>query len=402
LFWSVHRSLKAQLLHLIRFRISRQHLRNHGSEAHLDRMFKLADPNNPNVLTIGFARRFATYKRATLLFENLSLLREIICDSKRPVLFVFAGKAHPADQPGQDFLRRVAEIARLPEFEGHILLIEGYDLQLARRLVSGVDVWLNNPIYPLEACGTSGMKAGMNGVLNLSVLDGWWGEGYDGRNGWAIKPASATLDDARRNQEEARTLYELLQDSVIPLYYDIGPAGYSPGWMAMAKHSMASILPHFNSTRMLGEYLAKSYQPAAQQWRRYSQSDYAGARAVASWKTKVRAAWQNIALRRIDSPRRRIPFGENLRLEVAVNLNGLIPDDVVVQLLFGRPDDGDQPQKAQSYDFKDEGQIAGGTEHLYVLEFRPDLCGKIEYRIRIYPYHELLTHRFEMGMMTWL
>jgi starch phosphorylase len=402
LFGSVHRSLKAQLLHLIRFRISRQHLRNHGSEAHLDRMFKLADPNNPNVLTIGFARRFATYKRATLLFENLSLLREIICDAKRPVLFVFAGKAHPADQPGQDFLRRVAEIARLPEFESHILLIEGYDLQLARRLVSGVDVWLNNPIYPLEACGTSGMKAGMNGVLNLSVLDGWWGEGYDGRNGWAIKPASATLDDARRNQEEARTLYELLQDSVIPLYYDIGPAGYSPGWMAMAKHSMASILPHFNSTRMLGEYLAKSYQPAAQQWRRYSQSGYAGARAVASWKTKVRAAWQNIALRRIDAPRRRIPFGENLRLEVAVNLNGLIPDDVVVQLLFGRPDDGDQPQKAQSYDFKDEGQIAGGSEHLYVLEFRPDLCGKIEYRIRIYPYHELLTHRFEMGMMTWL
>jgi len=188
----------------------------------------------------------------------------------------------------------------------------------------------------------------------------------------------------------------------VPLYYNIGPAGYSPGWMAMAKHSMASILPHFNSTRMLGEYLAKSYQPAAQQWRRYSQSDYAGARAVASWKTKVRAAWQNIALRRIDAPRRRIPFGENLRLEVAVNLNGLIPDDVVVQLLFGRPGDGDQSQKAQSYDFKDEGRIAGGTEHLYALEFRPEVCGKIEYRVRIYRYHELLTHRFEMGMMTWL
>ena len=402
LFWSVHQSLKAQMLHLVRFRISHQHLRNHGSQAHLDRMLKLADPNNPNVLTIGFARRFATYKRATLLFENLDLLREIVSDSKRPVLFLFAGKAHPADQPGQDFLRRVAEVARLPEFEGHILLIEGYDLQLARRLVSGVDVWLNNPIYPLEACGTSGMKAGMNGVLNLSVLDGWWGEGYDGKNGWAIKPASATLDEARRNQEEARTLYEILQDSVVPLYYDIGPAGYSPGWMAMAKHSMASILPRFNSTRMLGEYLAKSYQPAAQQWRRYSQSDYAGARAVASWKAKVRAAWQNIALRRIDSPRRRIPFGENLRLEVAVNLNGLTPDDVVVQLLFGRPGDGGQPQNAQSYDFKDEGQIAGSSEHLYVLEFTPDLCGKIEYRIRVYPYHELLTHRFEMGMMTWL
>jgi starch phosphorylase len=402
LFWSVHQSLKAQMLHLVRFRISHEHLRNHGSQAHLDRILKLADPGNPNVLTIGFARRFATYKRATLLFEDLNLLREIVSGSNRPVLFLFAGKAHPADQPGQDFLRRVAEVARLPEFEGHILLIEGYDLQLARRLVSGVDVWLNNPIYPLEACGTSGMKAGMNGVLNLSVLDGWWDEGYDGRNGWAIKPASVTADDARRNREESRTLYEILQDSVVPLYYDIGPAGHSPGWTAMAKHSMASILPQFNSTRMLGEYLAKSYQPAAQQWRSYSQSDFAGARAVAIWKAKVRAAWQNIALRRVDNPHRRIPFGENLRLEVAVNLNGLTADDVVVELLFGRPGDGGQPQRAQSYHFKDEGRIAGSNEHHYALEFTPDLCGKIEYRIRVYPYHELLTHRFEMGMMTWL
>jgi len=209
-------------------------------------------------------------------------------------------------------------------------------------------------------------------------------------------------DEARRNREEARTLYEILQDSVVPLYYNIGPAGYSPGWMTMAKHSMASILPHFNSTRMFGEYFTKSYQPAAQQWRRYSQSDFAGARAVASWKTKVRAAWKNVALRRVDNPRRRMPFGENLRLEVAVNLNGLTPDDVVVELLFGRPGDGGQPRKAQSYDFKDEGQIAGSSEHLYALELKPDLCGKIEYRIRVYPHHKLLTYRFEMGMMAWL
>ena len=402
LFWSVHQSLKAQMLHLIRFRISHQHLRNHGSAAHLDRMLKCADPGNPNVLTIGFARRFATYKRATLLFEDLNWLRAIVCDEQRPVLFLFAGKAHPADQPGQDYLRRVAEIARLPEFESHILLVEGYDLHLSRRLVSGVDVWLNNPVYPLEACGTSGMKAGMNGVLNLSVLDGWWDEGYDGQNGWAIKPASAMLDETRRNQEVARTLYEILQDSVVPLYYNLGPAGYSPRWVALAKHSMASILPQFNSTRMLGEYLAKSYQPAARQWHRYAQSDFAGARAVAQWKAKVRAAWRGIALRRIDNPRRRMPYGENLRLEVAVNLNGLTPDDVVVELLFGRPGDGGQPLRAQSYHLRNEGPIPGGGEHLYVLEFRPDLCGKIEYRIRVYPYHELLTHRFEMGMTVWL
>lgn len=401
LFWSVHQSLKAQMLYLIRYRISQQHLRNHGSDPRLDRMLRLVDPGNPNVLTFGFARRFATYKRATLLFENLDWLREIISDAKRPVLFIFAGKAHPADQPGQDFLRRVAEIARLPEFEGHILLVEGYDLQLARRLVSGVDVWLNNPVYPLEACGTSGMKAGMNGVPNLSVLDGWWGEGYDGRNGWAIRPSSGTADEAHRNQEEARTLYEILQDNVVPLYYNIGPAGNSPGWIAMAKHSMVSILPRFNSTRMVGEYLVKFYQPAADQWRRYAQSNFAGARAVASWKSKVRASWPNVAMRRIDHPRRRIPFGENLRFEVAVKLSGLAPNDVVVESLFGQPGDR-QPHQTRSYRFKDEGPIAGSGEHLYALEFRPELCGKIDYRIRVYPHHELLTHRFEMGMMTWL
>jgi starch phosphorylase len=402
LFWSVHQSLKAQMLFLIRYRIRQQHARNQGSEAHLDRTLKFADPANPNVLTIGFARRFATYKRATLLFENLNWLREIVSDPKRPVLFLFAGKAHPADQPGQDFLRRIAEVARLPEFESHILLVEGYDLQLARRLVSGVDVWLNNPVYPLEACGTSGMKAGMNGVLNLSVLDGWWGEGYNGKNGWAIKPTSATLEEARRNQEEARTFYEILQDSVLPLYYNIGPAGNSPGWIDMAKHSIVSILPRFNSTRMVGEYVTKFYQPAARQWRRYAQSDFAGARAVAGWKAEVRAAWSKITLRRVDGAHRRIAFGEQLRLEVAVSLNGLTPNDVLVELLFGRPGDGDQSLQARSYHFKDEGLIAGGSEHLYVLEFTPQLCGKIDYRIRVYPYHELLTHRFEMGMMTWL
>ena len=401
LFWSVHQSLKAQMLELIRYRIMQQHLRNQGSEAHLDRTLRLADPTNPNVLTIGFARRFATYKRATLLFDDLTWLREIIAEPKRTVLFLFAGKAHPADHPGQEFLRRVAEVSRMREFEGQVLLIEGYDLQLARRLVSGVDVWLNNPTFPLEACGTSGMKAAMNGVINLSVLDGWWDEGYDGTNGWAIKPASATLGDAQRDREEVRTLYELLQDHVLPLYYNIGPAGYSPGWVSMAKHSMASILPRFNSTRMVHEYLAKSYQRAARQWRRYAQSDFSGARAVAGWKAKVRASWHHVALRRIDQPLRRIAFGKKLRIEVAVNLDGVTPADIVVEMLFGRPGEGSAPQKPQTYELKDEGQIAGGREHLYALDFTPELCGKIEYSIRVYPYHELLTHRFEMGMMIW-
>ena len=255
-------------------------------------------PTNPNILTIGFARRFATYKRAALLFQNPGWLREIISHADRPVLFLFAGKAHPADQPGQDIIRRIAEISKLPEFEGRILLIEGYDLNLARSLVSGVDVWLNNPIYPLEASGTSGMKAAINGALNLSVLDGWWGEGYDDgtetakpANGWAIEPAAAHLDDAQRDAEEARTLYELLQDHVIPTYYQKGPAGYcpmgySPAWVAMSKRSIATISPRFNMTRMVSEYVNKFYAPASAAGRRFAANNFAVAHDIAQWKSR--------------------------------------------------------------------------------------------------------------------
>jgi starch phosphorylase len=401
LFWSVRQSLKSQMLYLVRHRIAEQHVRNHGSEAHLDRLLRFADPSNPNVLTIGFARRFATYKRATLLFQDLKRLRAIVCSSERPVVLIMAGKAHPADQPGRELIRQIAEIARLPDLEGHLLLVEGYDLQLARRLVSGVDVWLNNPLYPLEASGTSGIKGAMNGVINLSVLDGWWAEGYDGTNGWAIKPATSVPDGERRELEEARALYELLEDSAVPLYYDRGPAGHSPGWVAMAKRSLTSVLPRFNSTRMLSDYLRQYYVPAANQGRRYQREACGGAREIAAWKAKVRAAWDKIALRRHDRPAHRMRFGESMKLEVAVNLDGLAPSDIVVELLLGRPGERDE-SKIRSYRLEHAGPLGQGPEHLFALALTPELCGKLDYRIRAYPHHELLTHRFEMGMMRWL
>jgi len=400
-FWSVRQSLKAQMLYLVRNRLAERHARNHGSESHLDRMLRLADPANPNVLTIGFARRFATYKRATLLFEDIEWLREIFCNPERPVVLIFAGKAHPADQPAQDLIRRIEEVARMRDFESRILFVEGHDLHLSRRLVSGVDVWLNNPVYPLEASGTSGMKAAINGVINLSVVDGWWGEGYDGRNGWAIKPASRTLDDVRRNQEESRTLYELLQDHVVPLYYARGPMGYSPGWLQMAKHSIASVLPRFNSTRMLNEYVSKFYASAASQWQRYTGDAHAGARAVAAWKARVRAAWGRVSVRRLDRPPRRIRFSETLRVEVAVNLDSLRPADVVVEVLIGRPGEA-RPDRVFSYQLQHAGRLPGAKEDVFALDLTPELCGKVDYRIRLYPHHELLTHRFEMGMMKWV
>ena len=401
-YWSVRASIKSRMLHLIRHLISRQHFRNHGSEAHLDRVLKYADPANPNVLTIGFARRFATYKRATLLFENLDWLRQIMHDSERPVLLIFAGKAHPADIPGQDLIRHITRVSRMPEFEGKILMLEGYDLRLARRMVSGVDVWLNNPLYPLEASGTSGMKAAMNGVLNLSVLDGWWDEGYDGKNGWAIKPVAESLPEAQRNREESQTLYELLQDHVIPTYYNRNKMGYSPEWVRMSKQSIATLLPRFNSTRMVGEYVAKTYVPAIRQYHQYCGNHFNGARQIAAWKNAVRQAWPGVTIRRLDVPKHSVTFREGMRLEVAVMLNGLKPSDVVVEMLIGHQSNMKKLKQSMKYEFQAQGADNKTGEHVFALDLTPEQCGKLEYRMRVYPYHKLLTHPLEMGCMRWL
>ena len=402
IFWSVRQYLKSQMLHLVRFRLAQQNARNQGSDAHLERLLKLADPRNPNVLTIGFGRRFATYKRATLLFDNIEWLKQLVSDPERPVLFIFAGKAHPADRPGQDLIRHIAEVAKMPEFEGKLLLVEGYDLRLARRLVSGVDVWLNNPVYPLEASGTSGMKAGINGVVNLSVLDGWWGEGFTGDNGFAIKPASDVSDDYRRNREEARTLYEILQDQVIPTFYARGTTGLSPDWIRLAKRSIATIVPHFSSARMVGDYLRKFYLPASQQGRRYSESQFERAREAAVWKARVRAAWPGVHIRRVDSPKKTIRFGESVRLEIAMKLNGLGPEDVVVELLLNRTIADGRQAKQDRFTFEHDGSRTPEGEHRFVLELEPELCGRLEYHIRAYPCRDLLTHPLEMGLMIWV
>ena len=400
IFWSVRQDIKARLFYMIRARMARMHTRNYGSESHLDRLLKYADPVNPNVLTIGFGRRFATYKRATLLFNDLDNLRRILADRARQILFLFAGKAHPADEPGQELIRTLVHMSRQEEFSGRILFIEGYDLHIARRLVSGVDVWLNNPVHPLEASGTSGMKAGMNGVINLSILDGWWDEGYDGENGWAIKPASPEADAHRRDREEARTLYEILQDRVIPLYYERTEGGYSPGWIRMAKRSMASLLPRYDASRMLGEYVSKYYIPASRQGSHYSQNGFEAARAVASWKTKVRAAWNGISARRLDTPRARIQFGEAMPVEVAVKLNGLAHTDVCVELLLLRGAGAGTPVR-HTHELLPTGDMGQG-EWRYAVQLKPGLAGRLDYRIRIYPRHEFLTHPFETGLCAWV
>lgn len=402
LYWSVRQSLKSKMLRSVRQRLANQHYRNQGNDTHLERLLKHADLRDPNVLTIGFARRFATYKRADLLFSNLDWLRQILLNPKQPVLFIFAGKAHPADQPGQELVRKIHGIAAMPEFQDKILLLENYDMGLARRLVAGVDVWLNTPLYPLEASGTSGMKAGINGTINLSVLDGWWGEGYDGTNGWAIRPAMEHLDEPRRNQEDARTLYEIIQDQVVPLYYEQGKFGYSPGWVQMSKSAMSSALAHFNTGRMMSEYLEKYYLPAMKQGRIYADQDNSVAKEMAQWKLKIMKSWGQIKIRRLDTPLKRIIYGRSMQIEVAVDLDGLVPQDVCVELLLNRSIRRSGFPVLPPFHFQHKGLLEGGKEHLFALELQPELCGQLDYRIRMYPHHSHLVHPFELGLMAWL
>jgi starch phosphorylase len=237
-------------------------------------------------------------------------------------------------------------------------------------------------------------------VLNLSVTDGWWDEGYDGTNGWAIKPAPEYYDDARRNREDSQTLYELLQDQVIPMYYRRGSLGFSPEWVHMAKRSIATLLPQFNSNRMVREYMDKFYGPASRQWHRYRTKDFAAARSLADWKARVQQAWSGVTIRRLDEPAKRIMYSENVQVQVAVDLNGLKPADVRVEMLVGRASKPGQEHELRLMSFSPTGK--DGKENVFTLEMTPEYCGRLIYRIRVFPHNDLLTHPFELGLMLWL
>jgi glycogen phosphorylase len=266
-YWATAQEVKSRMLGSVKERLQRECVRKGSSPAQLRHVTRLLDPQRPNVLTIGFARRFATYKRATLLLKDRERLARLVNNPDRPVIFLFAGKAHPADEPGKHVLREIRQLMTTPQFLGRIIFLEDYDLQLARSLVSGVDVWLNNPIAPLEASGTSGIKAAINGRLNLSVLDGWWAEGWDQDNGWGIPPANVQ-DPERRDLLEAEMILDTLEEEVVPLYYNVADAGYSPEWVRRSKRAMMSVIPRFNMRRVLYDYTQGLYEPAARQYRR--------------------------------------------------------------------------------------------------------------------------------------
>jgi len=402
-YWSERQELKAALLTHVRQKAIAQHTRNGLSATAIRRAVRLLDPDEADILVLGFARRFATYKRATLLFGDPERLARVLGDADRPVLIIFAGKAHPHDDPGQELIRRIYEYSMRPEFIGKILLLEGYDMALARKLVSGVDVWLNNPEYPLEASGTSGQKAAMNGAINLSVLDGWWGEGYDGTNGWAISPHEGEEDVGSRAGAESRDLLDILENEVVPLYYEGREHhGCSPQWVRMSKASMKTILPRFNAQRMVEDYVQGLYGPAAVGRRRLLDGDSGRANELATWKQRVRERWSGVSLELRGEISRRINHNDELEFCVAVDLNGLGAADVKVECLI---DDalGSKISDQDTSVFELTAQDSKGDRFTaFTAKLRPGRPGLQSLRVRMYPHHELLSHPLELGFMVWL
>ncbi|MBD9200336.1 MAG: alpha-glucan family phosphorylase, partial [Prevotella sp.] len=289
--WETRMALKKKLVKYIRDKFTQQWLRNQGDPA---KVMSIIQRITPNALMIGFCRRFATYKRAHLLFTDLDRLEKIVNDPDRPVLFFFSGKAHPADGAGQGLIKRIFEISRMPQFLGKIIFLEDYDMRLARRLVSGVDIWMNTPTRPLEASGTSGEKAEMNGVVNLSVLDGWWVEGYREGAGWALPQERTYQNQAYQDQLDAATIYSLLENDIIPLYFNRGRKAYSAGWVKVVKNSIATIAPHYTMKRQLDDYYEKFYNKEADRFKELVADNYAKAKEIALWKENVAARWDAI------------------------------------------------------------------------------------------------------------
>lgn len=400
-FWSLRRELKTILLSDVYERIVKQCRRNGRSHSTINRITQQIFPHDADVLILGFARRFATYKRANLLFYDLERLERILNDSTKPTILIIAGKAHPEDVPGKELAKSIHEFTQRPKLQGKVLFVEDYDMVLARRLVSGVDVWINTPEYPLEASGTSGQKAGMNGVLNLSVLDGWWNEGYNGKNGWAITPHSTEFDHEYRNQQEAQDLLDILENEVVPLYFNRDNQGYSADWVNLAKQSMKSIIPNFNAQRMLSDYMDNYYLPARDKSKLISSNDGQNAVELSQWKAKVKKAWSGVNVCCVSDRPTAIKQGDSFTLKVKADLNGLSSKDVIVECVMSGEDTQDMFAEYNTHQFLPDGPILS-KEQVFKLKLNPDVSGMQFMKIRMYPYHELLCHRFETGCMVWV
>lgn len=404
ILWETHQKLKRRLVEFVRNRVRAQRERLGEPPQHIRKVNTLLDPE---ILTIGFARRFATYKRATLLFSEPDRLLKIIRNTERPVQFIFAGKAHPKDEPGKKFIQEVYKFTRLPEFEGRIVFVEDYDHYVGRRLYQGVDLWLNNPRRPLEASGTSGMKLPPNGGLNLSVLDGWWVEGYTGRNGWAIGGEIPTSTQAPQpefeDQIDTASLLHTLEAQVIPLFY-AKPDGKLPiAWLQLMRDSIRSVVPVFNTHRMVKEYAEHLYEPAARAHIEFSASGCAKATALSQWKDRMRADWPQIRISDVKVTNvdlSKILVGDTLEITAKVHLGKIDPKFVQVQAYVGESTDS-TIIKPVARELPNCEKLPGDGDYLYKGSISAPESGTYAFNIRVIPTHPNLTQAHELRLITW-
>lgn len=396
--WNTRMALKNKLIKYIRDKFTQQWLRNQGDPA---KVVSILEKINPNALMIGFCRRFATYKRAHLLFTDLDRLDRIVNNPERPVLFFFSGKAHPADGAGQGLIKRIFEISRMPQFLGKIIFLEDYDMQLARRLVSGVDIWMNTPTRPLEASGTSGEKAELNGVVNLSVLDGWWVEGYREGAGWALPQKRTYENQAHQDQLDAATIYSLLENEITPLYFSKTKGkDYSADWVKVVKNSIATIAPHYTMKRQLDDYYSKFYEKLAVRSRELHANDNKLAKEIAGWKEVVAERWDSICVTESNIGTLQDGVtGETKTITYTIDEKGL-QDAVGLELvvLDNNPSDDISVHKVLPFSLvKNEGNL-----YTFRLDFQPDEAGAYKCAVRMYPKSELLPHRQDFAYVKWL
>lgn len=395
--WKTRMILKKNLVEYIRKKFSETWLKNQGDPA---RVVSLLERINPNALMIGFCRRFATYKRAHLLFTDLDRLAKIVNNPERPVQFIFSGKAHPADGAGQGLIKKVFEISQRPEFLGKIIFLEDYDMQLALRLVSGVDIWMNTPTRPLEASGTSGEKAEMNGVVNLSVLDGWWVEGYRDGAGWALPQERTYQNQGYQDQLDAAMIYSLLENDIAPLYYNRNKKGYSEGWIKTIKNSIATIAPHYTMKRQLDDYYSRFYTKQATLFKKLSANDNQLAKELAQWKETVAERWDSIhVVSKSDFIVNGVETGKKYSMRYVIDEQGL-NDAVGLEFVSVKTDRNGEERIFNVREFKMVGHE--GNLYTFELEFEPDVAGSFKGCVRMFPKHEMLAHRQAFCYVKWL
>src|SRR4051794_10215546 len=397
--WDTHQKLKLRLIEFIRERVRVRRARIGESPEMVRRANRLLDPE---ILTVGFARRFATYKRGALLFSDKARLERLLNDRSRPVQFIFAGKSHPQDEGGKALIQQVYQFSREAGMENRIVFLEDYDSYIARRLVQGVDLWLNHPLRPQEASGTSGMKTAPNGGLNLSVLDGWWCEGYNGNNGWAIGPEIDTGTVEFQNDVDTNSLYQLLENQIIPLYY-AKPDGKLPlAWLQLMRESIRSVTPVFNTHRMVKEYAERLYIPAAQSHSDFSRDECAAAVQLSQWKTNIRKDWAQVKVNDVEvgnQDRQNIPVGESLNLKARVHLGPVDPQHVRVEAYHGESENGGI--KNPSVTVLAGAHQNGDGSYIYQGTVPASESGAYAFSIRVVPTHPHLMQSHELRLITW-